>query len=411
MNIKIVNKGFEDSVIVNKNHFDVTTNKFWDSEISEMSYDAISWLFDNNSENIEYTFHTLEDVKLQPNEKFYFIYNSSRLNFSLLDGGNLPYEFIDLFKQKNLKIIFLDPHESVLYYKLQNLSNFISSNKIDKERFLYINNDYSIEKKSNDLNFIGKKWNHLFINTSGGYIDDSKNIIFKKDREFVFLSKNKMIKPHRLIFLSFLQKNNLLNITNYSCLHQMDYDNKTIRDEIKEIFGNTILNYFLKNIHSIRDWDFIQTKYEKGKYTIKEEEHINYAGVHDFRDYDSSYINLTTESGFKEDFLHISEKSLKPFAMYQLPIIVSCPFHVKAMKELYDLDMFDDFIDHSYDKETNNVKRMNMIFNEILRLTELQNTLPKFFEDNKQRFIDNRNKIEKIGRWQEKKLFNYILNY
>ena len=52
-----------------------------------------------------------------------------------------------------------------------------------------------------------------------------------------------------------------------------------------------------------------------------------------------------------------------------------------------------------------------MIFNEILRLTELQNTLPKFFEDNKQRFIDNRNKIEKIGRWREKKLFNYILNY
>lgn len=410
MKIRIVNKGLKDSNITNDNHYDITSNKFWNKDISEMSIDALMWLFqNNNTEFFEYSFHTIEDVKSNPNDIFYFLFNSSQLNFSLLDGGSLSNKFIDLFKQPNLKILFLDPHESILYNKLESLSNFISSNEIDKERFLYINNDYDIEKKSKNLNFYGKKWNHLFVNTSCGYIQDSCDIEFKKNRDFLFLTKNKMIREHRVILLSFLQKNNLLKFTNYSCLHQID--STLVQNQIKKTFGEDMFNTFYENIKSVITWKFKPTKYEKGKYTLNKEESINYAGVHDFRDYETAYINITTESGFKEDFLHISEKSLKPFAMYQLPIIVSCPFHIKAMKELYDLDFFDDFIDHSYDNETDNKKRMIMIQKEILRLSKLENELPIFFEKNKERFLSNRNKIEKIGNWKETKLFNYILNF
>jgi len=152
MKIRIVNKGLKDSNITNDNHYDITRNKFWNKDISEMSIDALMWLFqNNNTEFFEYSFHTIEDVKSNPNDIFYFLFNSSQLNFSLLDGGSLSNKFIDLFKQPNLKILFLDPHESILYNKLESLSNFISSNEIDKERFLYINNDYDIEKKSKNF--------------------------------------------------------------------------------------------------------------------------------------------------------------------------------------------------------------------------------------------------------------------
>ena len=410
MKIRIVNKGFKDSNITNDNHYDITKNQFWNKDISEMSLDALMWLFkNNNTDFFEYSFHTIDDVKSNPNNIFYFLFNSSQLNFSLLDGGSFSNKFIDLFKQPNLKILFMDPHESILYNKLESLSNFISSNEIDKERFLYINNDYDIEKKSKNLNFYGKKWNHLFVNTSCGYIQDSCDIEFKKNKDFLFLTKNKMIREHRVILLSFLQKNNLLKFTNYSCLHQVN--STLVQNKIKKTFGENMFNTFYENIKSVMTLKFKTTKYEKGKYTSSKEEFINYAGVHDFRDYETAYINITTESGFGEDFLHISEKSLKPFAMYQLPIIVSCPFHIKAMKELYDLDFFDDFIDHSYDNEIDNKKRMIMIQKEILRLSKLENELPIFFEKNKERFLSNRNKIEKIGNWKETKLFNYILNF
>ena len=80
------------------------------------------------------------------------------------------------------------------------------------------------------------------------------------------------------------------------------------------------------------------------------------------------------------------------------------------MRELYDLDMFDDFIDHSYDLEEDSNKRFIMIIDEILRLSKLQNELPKFFEQNKKRFESNREKIKNIGIWKEKKLLNFILN-
>ena len=42
------------------------------------------------------------------------------------------------------------------------------------------------------------------------------------------------------------------------------------------------------------------------------------------KDYEESYINITSETQYIENYIHISEKSLKPFAVYQLPIIVIC---------------------------------------------------------------------------------------
>ena len=145
---------------------------------------------------------------------------------------------------------------------------------------------------------------------------------------------------------------------------------------------------------------------------------MNYAGENDYRDYESSYINITTESNFNffkppignsGKFLHISEKSLKPFAMMQLPIIVGVPHHIKYMRELYNLDMFDDFIDHSYDNETDDVIRMTKLHNEILRLSSLRDELPSYFKDNESRFIKNRKIIKDISKWKHTDLLNFII--
>ena len=115
-------------------------------------------------------------------------------------------KLVDLLKQKNVKILFFEPHEVYSDFQLQKLSDFIDFFKIEKNRFFYITNDIQIEDKSKNLNFIGKKYNHLWINTSNGYIEDTRDIKFKTEREFVFLNKNKKAKPHRLIILAYFTK-------------------------------------------------------------------------------------------------------------------------------------------------------------------------------------------------------------
>lgn len=420
--------------VVNKNLGDIP-NSIWNSDVKQSGFDNLDFLVHLNYKG-EYSFHDINDVKNNPNDTFYFPYYCSLMHFSDLydkkENKNL-LKLVDLLKQKNVKILFFEPHEVYSDFQLQKLSDFIDFFKIEKNRFFYITNDIQIEDKSKNLNFIGKKYNHLWINTSNGYIEDTRDINFKTEREFVFLNKNKKAKPHRLIILAILQKYNLLHISNYSFLRgiQKEFDldelvfggsNKLDIDlEVmyskhggmpQEFVESPYLNHLQKNILNISNWPLVKTKYEKSSDMVSHLKNgSNFAGMLQVKDYEESYINITSETQYIENYVHISEKSLKPFAVYQLPIIVASVNHIKCMKEYYDLDFFDDFIDHSYDNEKDNSKRLIMIQDEILRLSKLQKELPKFFEENKQRFISNRKKIEEISNWKETKLLNYILNF
>ena len=59
----------------------------------------------------------------------------------------------------------------------------------------------------------------------------------------------------------------------------------------------------------------------------------------------NSYVNIVTETDFSDDVIHITEKSLKPFYYYQLPIFVAPHNHLSELRKIYGFDMFDDIID------------------------------------------------------------------
>jgi hypothetical protein len=397
---------------------------FWNNEKKQKSFYAFDWLRHRNEYDITYNSCSLNDVKSNPSKKYYFIYYSSETNLSdlsikLNENSKELHELIDLFKQKNVRIIFMDEAEGVHHGFIEEFSNSLKKLKIPKKRILYINNDALLPSLSENLNFIGKKWHFLFSNTSNGYIEHSIDLEFKKDREFVFLTKNKILKPHRLLILAFLKKHDLLKVSNYSALVKESMYRTNSYEKIQYLFDTNILNEFQKYLPEILEEDVVETKYEKGKYNIEDIESINYAGAHDLRDYESSYINITTESNYNFSkspmgdsgkFIHISEKSLKPFSMLQLPIIVGVPHHIKYMRELYNFDMFDDFIDHSYDNEIDDVIRMRKLHSEILRVSSLKNKLPLYFKTNKNRFINNREIIKDISKWKHSDLLNFIIN-
>jgi hypothetical protein len=62
------------------------------------------------------------------------------------------------------------------------------------------------------------------------------------------------------------------------------------------------------------------------------------------------------------------------------------------MKELYDLDFFDDMINHSYDDEPNHKKRLLMIVDEIKRINRNKDIFMEFYKNNQDRFEKNKQK-------------------
>jgi hypothetical protein len=78
------------------------------------------------------------------------------------------------------------------------------------------------------------------------------------------------------------------------------------------------------------------------------------------------------------------------------------------MKDRFGFDMFDDVINHSYDDEIDNGKRLFMVFNEIKKLLGNKNKLIDFYKNNKNRFLNNREKVLDIYKSENDQ--NYFRN-
>jgi hypothetical protein len=86
-------------------------------------------------------------------------------------------------------------------------------------------------------------------------------------------------------------------------------------------------------------------------------EHIDNQSMHiDLSAHLSSFFNLVTETCFYEDFNHITEKVFRPIVMMQPFVLASTAGSLEYLKS-YGFKTFDAWIDESYDKIKNPVKR------------------------------------------------------
>ena len=123
--------------------------------------------------------------------------------------------------------------------------------------------------------------------------------------------------------------------------------------------------------------------------------------------YKHSYINIVNESQFEKDnLIHITEKTLIPFYYSQFPLIVATHQHIKKTKELYGFDFFEDFFDLSYDNEPNPQKRMRMVIDEIVRVSEKKNQLQGFYQSSKKRFKHNKDIVTSL--YDDKTDYNFF---
>lgn len=325
-----------------------------------------------------------------------------------------------ILKHKNVFLTFLFEHESFPQEDFEIVINKLKLEGIPLSQVILISNNdkvYDLQKIYNVPELKVHKTNFLFYSFTKTLLDIKCDFKPNKDGKF-FISRNRNPKKHRLGFLFYLIKENLLNEINLSFVPTFFVPpNDTIpytylfdENYIKE---NMDIIEWISNFRKQDDYE-IEKNYINSE-TLEFQHHSDFSNLNHIPEYgksfENSYINIVTESFyFENNSIHITEKTLRPFYFYQIPIFVSTPEHIKYLKKWYNFDLFEDVIDHSYDLEFDNKKRMEMIIKEIKRINDNKEFFIKFYKNNQHRFEYNREEYKKTGLSCRKHDIDFFLN-
>jgi len=370
-------------------------------------------------------FKKIENIKLKDIDKnSLYIINHQCEYLDMINSHNhnnwiLSEEVEENIKNKNLKIIFLNLHESFdqIEIQLKEFEKFIVGRQLPEKNFYILNNNSSLYEIKTNMNVFKTNWLIEYMNTT-----NLKDLKFITNKKFIFLLHNRVPKMHRISLLILLKKFDLLkeNIIDWSLTHTASENLDSLnfgQNMIKTGFNYNKRPYSIFvdiNSKKIRPLfkEMITTK--KLSYYEQSENWFDgtLAMTHDSANYnksnsfEQSYINIVAESHYSETDIHISEKTYRPFYCFQIPIFLASYKHIsKLRKEHPELYLFDDLIDHSYDNEIDNTKRLVMIVNEIKRLSEMRDTIETYYIKNETKFIENRKYIESYSN------NNSTLNY
>lgn len=111
------------------------------------------------------------------------------------------------------------------------------------------------------------------------------------------------------------------------------------------------------------------------------------------------------------DRIFFTEKTAKAFLMNQIPLLIAAPGMVQVLRNL-GFDMFDDIVNHNYDKEDNLFKRCDMVYDELNRLAN-QYTLSGWnalLRERKlsERFYNNHKNVKNVADNTSNKISNWV---
>lgn len=193
------------------------------------------------------------------------------------------------------------------------------------------------------------------------YVSINKSACFDK----VFISYNHLTAKYRSYRLGFIADLIERGLSEYGLI------SFPLVDKFNGHFMNEILDK-----HSLLD-------IEHKKLAVKHLRKLDSSLIIDYKDIDGTFsanLNLemnqralwhiVTETNYYLPKLHLTEKIFKPIVSYRPFILAGAPGNLKYLRS-YGFKTFSDFIDESYDSETDNTKRLYMIVDEIEKLCKL----------------------------------------
>ena len=122
----------------------------------------------------------------------------------------------------------------------------------------------------------------------------------------------------------------------------------------------------------------------------------------DWKHYQETFLSIVSETIYGGRLNFFSEKICKPLINLHPFILMSTPYSLKHLKK-FGFKTFHPFINEQYDKEENDLKRMQMIFDELNKFRNKSNEELKdwweeilpVLEHNQKTFINMGNKKTK----------------
>jgi hypothetical protein len=203
-------------------------------------------------------------------------------------------------------------------------------------------------------NVIDAQWFPRYLSAYINYQD--YNLLPKQvEKKYLYTTLfGEIRKPHRLMLLAGLEKENLLSFytkfirytyTNFS----YDYQNSKYYEYIKENW-NDLISDKMFDMNTVQE-----SKLMYGDKKIPEEFH-------------ESYFNIVVESTTEEHFY--TEKTYKPI-MVKIPFFIhGSQYQNQQLKNYLDLELYDEIFDYSFDSVADVHKRTEMIVEEVRRISK-----------------------------------------
>jgi hypothetical protein len=295
------------------------------------------------------------------------------------ESGNLD-NFIDIFLElthKHKDVNFYLLVDSVFDVKVGSNVKMLQSYKLV---FLPFFENYCVEQ--HDSQFV---------------LNDTS--IYNKRKGF--LSLNGSMRTQRILLLIELIKSGYINVDgnvtdSNNNISFLLYDNSKFNKESYNIFINNMLDN--GDITEV-EFDLLENISDNLPIIANGEDGERPDLL--LREYYGNILNLVTDNAvgfddsdnFKYGTITLTEKAWKPFKTHQLALYVGLPGYVDVIRSL-GFDVYDDFIDHSYDKEKNHIERIKMVVEELDRLNKLD--MVEFYNQNRKRFVKNCANIYKL---------------
>jgi hypothetical protein len=198
--------------------------------------------------------------------------------------------------------------------------------------------------------------------------------VAKRNKHFTTLCGT--VRKHRTDLHAFLRIEDLLDKTHYT------YNSILADPKWTEIYNNEQVYCEAYHDHLRFTPVFRSGSFDLGVHDIEERTLQHNALPMEY--WIDSYIHLITETcygsgdygtGSARDFF--TEKSMKVYDNYQIPMVISTPGMVEYHRK-QGYDVFDDIVDHSYDTVEDTKHRFDLIAKEIRRLAGIP--LPQLHE-------------------------------
>lgn len=142
-------------------------------------------------------------------------------------------------------------------------------------------------------------------------------------------------------------------------------------------------------LHTLSQLTHVEkTELEKFKFPIVVEDDWvlggNFCVTNNSKLYGQVMINYVTENSVQQEF--ITEKIWQPIFSGQLFYVLGPKNYIQHLRDI-GIDVFDDYINHSYDSENNLDKKIDLILNDLDRL--MQMNLDKVWQDTYTRRLKN----------------------